>query len=107
MDKDISSNSIKGSFPLVIDKLVDEKSKKVNKEDYAEGFDLLGAEIFPQNKIPFSEDEIKKVIPDFIAEWIVKNWSSLNEEERILFFGKLIEQLQGNPKLSRRFNVLL
>jgi hypothetical protein len=107
MDKDISSNSIKGSFPLVIDKLVDEKSKKIDKKHYAEGFDLLRAEIFPQNKIPFSENEIKKVGSDFIAEWIVKNWSFLKEEGRILFFGKLIEQLQGNPKLSRRFNVLL
>lgn len=107
MDKDISSNSVKWDFSLVIDRLVDEKSKKVNKEGYAEGFDLLGAEIFPQNKIPFSENEIKKVGSDFIAEWIVKNWSFLKEEERILFFGKLIEQLQGNPKFSRRFNVLL
>lgn len=107
MDKDISSNSIKGSFPLVVDKLVDEKSKKIDKKHYAEGFDLIGAEIFPQNKIPFSENEIKKVGSDFIAEWIVKNWSSLKEDERILFFGKLIEQLQGNPEFSRRFNVLL
>lgn len=107
VDKDISSNSIKGSFPLIIDKLVDEKSEKIDKKHYAEGFDLLGAEIFPQNKIPFSENEIKKVGSDFIAEWIVKNWSSLKEDGRILFFGKLIEQLQGNPKFSRRFNVLL
>jgi chromosome segregation ATPase len=107
MDKDISSNSIKGSFPLVIDKLVDEKSKKIDKKHYAEGFDILGVEIFPQNKIPFSENEIKKVGSDFIAEWIVKNWSSLKEDERILFFGKLIDRLQGNPKFSRRFNVLL
>ena len=107
MNKDISNNSIKGSFPLVIDKLVDEKSKKIDKKHYAEGFDLLGAEIFPQNKIPFSENEIKKVGSDFIAEWIVKNWSSLKEDVRILFFGKLIEQLQGNPEFSRRFNVLL
>lgn len=108
MDKDISSNSIdKESFSLIIDGLIDEKSKGVSKKHYAEGFDLLGAEIFPQNKIPFSEDEIKKVGSDFIAEWIVKNWSFLKEEERILFFGKLIEQLQGNPKLSRSFNVLL
>ena len=107
MDKDISSNSIKDSFSITIDKIVDEKSKKVDKKHYAEGFDLLGAEIFPQNKIPFSENEIKKVGADFIAEWIIKNWSLLNKEERILFFGKLIEKLQGNPKLSRRFNVLL
>ena len=107
MDKNISSNSIKDSFSLIIDTIVDEKSKKIDKKHYAEGFDLLGAEIFPQNKIPFSENEIKKVGSDFIAEWIVKNWSSLKEEGRILFFGKLIEQLQGNPKLNRRFNVLL
>lgn len=107
MDKNISSNSIKDSFSLIIDTIVDEKSKKIDKKHYAEGFDLLGVEIFPQNKIPFSENEIKKVGSDFIAEWIVKNWSSLKEEGRILFFGKLIEQLQGNPKLSRRFNVLL
>ncbi|MHC1605435.1 MAG: OmpH family outer membrane protein [Candidatus Methanofastidiosia archaeon] len=107
MDKNISRNSIKDSFSLIIDTIVEEKSKKIDKKHYAEGFDLLGAEIFPQNKIPFSEDEIKKVGPDFITEWIVKNWSSLNEERRILFFGKLIEQLQRNPKLSRRFNVLL
>ena len=107
MDKNISSNSINDSFSLIIDTIVDEKSKKIEKKHYAEAFDLLGAEIFPQNKIPFSENEIKKVGSDFIAEWIVKNWSSLKEEERILFFGKLIEQLKGNPKLSRRFNVLL
>ncbi len=107
MDKNISSNSINDSFSLIIDTIVEEKNKKIDKKHYAEGFDLLGAEIFPQNKIPFSENEIKKVGPDFIAEWIVKNWSSLNEEGRILFFGKLIEQFQGNPKLSRRFNVLL
>ena len=107
MDKNISSNSINDSFSLIIDTIVEEKNKKIDKKHYAEGFDLLGAEIFPQNKIPFSENEIKKVGPDFIAEWIVKNWSSLNEEGRILFFGKLIEQLQGNPKLSRKFNVLL
>jgi hypothetical protein len=107
MDKNISSNSIKDSFSPIIDTIVDEKSKKIEKKHYAEGFDLLGAEIFPQNKIPFSENEIKKVGSDFIAEWIVKNWSSLKEEGRILFFGKLIEQLQGNPKLNRRFNVLL
>ena len=107
MDKDISNNSIKDNFLLIINTIVDEKSKKVNKKQYAEGFDLLGAEIFPQNKISFSENEIKKVGSDFIAEWVVKNWSSLNEEGRILFFGKLIEQLQGNPKFSRRFNVLL
>ncbi len=107
MDKDISNHSIKDNFLLVINTIVDEKSKKVNKKQYAEGFHLLGAEIFLQNKIPFSEDEIKKVGSDFITEWIVKNWSSLNEEERILFFGKLIDQLQGNSMLSRKFNVLL
>ena len=107
MDKNISSNSINDSFSLIIDTIVEEKSKKIDKKHYAEGFDLLGAEIFPQNKIPFSENEIKKIGPDFIAEWIVKNWSSLNEERRILFFGKLIEQLQGNPKCCRSFNVLL
>jgi predicted nuclease with TOPRIM domain len=107
MDKNISSNSIKDSFSLIINSIVDEKNKKIDKKHYAEGFDLLGAEIFPQNKIPFSENEIKKVGSDFIAEWIVKNWSSLKEEQRILFLGKLIEQLQGSPKLSRRFNVLL
>jgi hypothetical protein len=107
MDKNISSNSIKDRFLLIIDTIVDEKSKKIDKKYYAEGFDLLGTEIFPQNKIPFSENEIKKVGSDFIAEWIVKNWSSLKKEGRILFFGKLIEQLQENPKFSRRFNVLL
>lgn len=107
MDKGISNNSIKDSFSLIIDTIVDEKSKKIDKKHYAEGFDILGVEIFPQNRIPFSENEIKKVGSDFIAEWILKNWSSLNEEGRILFFGKLIEQLQGDPKLSRRFNVLL
>ncbi|MBW2663247.1 MAG: hypothetical protein JRD93_14955 [Deltaproteobacteria bacterium] len=107
MDKNISSNSIKDSFSLIINSMVDEKNKKIDKKHYADGFDLLGAEIFPQNKIPFSENEIKKVGSDFIAEWIVENWSSLKEEGRILFFGKLIEQLHGNPKLSRRFNVLL
>jgi hypothetical protein len=108
MDKNISSNSInKESFSLIIDGLIDEKSKKIDKKHYAEGFNLLGSEIFPQNKIPFSEDEIKKVGADFIVEWIIKNWSTLNEERRILFLGKLIEQLQGDLKLSRSFNVLL
>lgn len=107
MDKDISNNSIKEIFSLVIDRFVDEKSKKIDKKHYAEGFDLLGAEIFPENKIPFSENEIKKVGSDFIAEWIIKNWSSLTKDEKIVFFGKLIEQLKGNPNFSRRFNTLL
>jgi len=106
MDKNISSNSINDGFSLIINSIVDEKNKKIDKKHYTNGFDLIGAEIFPQNKIPFSENEIKKVGSDFIAEWIVNNWSSLKEDGRILFFGKLIEQLQANPKLSRRFNVL-
>ena len=57
MDKDILNDSIEDNFLLVINSIVDEKSKKLNKKKYVEGFNLLGAEIFPQNKIPFSENE--------------------------------------------------
>jgi uncharacterized membrane-anchored protein YhcB (DUF1043 family) len=108
MNKDRSSKNInKENFSLIIDELIDKKSKMVSKKHYAEGFDLLGAEIFPQDSIPFSEDEIKKVGADFLAEWIIKNWGTLNEARRILFLGKLIDQLQGDSMLSRSFNVLL
>ncbi len=106
MDKEILTNSIQENFLSVI-AIADEKSKKINKASYDEGFKLLGADIFPQNTIPFTDNEIKKIGSDFITEWIVKNWSSLSEENRIIFLGKLIDQLQGNIKLSRRFSVLL
>ena len=55
MEKDISNSSTKDRFLLVTNAIVDEKSKKLSKKQYAEKFDILGTEIFQLNKIPFSE----------------------------------------------------
>jgi len=106
MNENNQRNEILSNFQLIAEAMIGEKSKKVKKDNYQEGFKMLGKQIFPNMKIPFTEFELKNVGVEFVAEWIASNWQYLSENGRNIFWSELSNSL-GTKQSCRRFFIVL
>jgi len=99
-------SEILDSFQFIAETMAKGKPKKVKKAEFQEGFKVLGAQIFPNMEIPFTEAELKSVGMEFISAWIASNWQFLNESEKKVFWKELSSSF-GTKKSCRRFFVVL
>lgn len=106
MNKEITLEEVKKKFNVFANKVFDGKMKKMPKKEYEIGFDLLGDCIFPEGSIPFNEELISNIGPEFISSWIVKNWHHLDSLQKKLFFDELSHLLSSAVKCRRFFIVL-
>lgn len=105
MKNEITVEDVKKKFNMIANKMPEGK-KTVPKKEYESGFDTLGNCIFPEDTIPFTENDVITLGPEFISSWIRKNWDKLDCNEKKLFFAGLSQEFDNRRKCRRFFIVL-
>jgi hypothetical protein len=105
MENEITVEDVKKKFNVLTNKRPEGK-KTVPKNEYDIGFGILGDCIFPEATIPFTENDVINLSPEFISSWIRKNWDNLDCNEKKSFFDGLSQKF-GNSAKCRRFFIVL